>query len=345
MKTPFAFKIGHATDARLKSGTTVILPDRPAIAAVHTAGGCPGTRETDLLAPENSVDRIDAITLSGGSAFGLAAADGAAAWLAREGRGFNARGHIIPIVPAAIIFDLVNGGDKTALPGPHNPTGGDPLANPYRDLGIKAAQNAGREFAVGSIGVGAGATTQNLKGGFGAAIANLPGGGHIAAIAAVNPSGRVTFGDGPHFRAAACEQDGEFGALGFPESVTPDMAEPLVKSDAERNTNTTLGVIVTDIPLTKAQLKRVAIAAHDGLAIAIYPVHTPFDGDIVFALSTAENHPATPTADPVHQLKDIGAIATTTLARAIAMGVYKATAEPGDVLPTWQDRFACVTKA
>ncbi|MHA1190421.1 MAG: P1 family peptidase, partial [Alphaproteobacteria bacterium] len=209
----------------------------------------------------------------------------------------------------------------------------------------QAAQNAGREFAVGCVGVGAGATTQNLKGGFGAAVAQLPGGGHIAAFAAVNPGGRVTFGDGPHFRAATCEQNGEFGGLGFPESVTPDMADPLVKTDAARNTNTTLGVIVTDIQLTKAQLKRVAITAHDGLAIAIYPVHTPFDGDIVFALSTTGNDAATPTADPVHQLKDIGAIATTALARAIALGVYIATAESGDVLPTWQDRYASVARA
>ncbi len=345
MQIPLPIKVGHSADPELKSGTTVILPDRPVCAAAHISGGAPGTRETDVLRPENTVDRIDAITLSGGSVFGLAAADGAVAWLAGEGRGFIARRRALPIVPAAIVLDLDNGGDGSRLPGPtHRQAGGRPPENPYHALGYRAAASAVSDFAIGSVGAGTGATSQNLKGGFGAAVSDLPDGGHVAAFVVVNPGGRVTFGDGPHFRAAFCEQDGEFGGLGFPRTVTPDMDAPLVRADAERLASTTLAVVATDVPLDKTQLKRIAIAAHDGLALAVFPVHTPFDGDSVFAMSTGDRTASGSDDVSIFGLKDIGARAATTLARAIALAVYHATPVPGDPMPTWRERFGDVSR-
>ena len=340
MRVPLAVKVGHAADPDLKSGVTVIIPDQPAVAAVHTAGGAPGTRETDLLAPQNLVERVDAIVLSGGSVFGLAAADGVVAWLAGQNRGFVARGTAIPIVPAAIILDFDNGGRKLAQREPQS--GGEPAGpadNPYRALGIDAAQSADREFGVGTVGAGTGATSLNFKGGFGAAVSALPGGGHVAAFAVANPGGRITYGDGPHFRAAACEQNGEFGDLGFPPAVTPEMTEPRIRADAGQLASTTLGVIATNIPLDKARLKRVAMAAHDGLAMAIYPVHTPFDGDTVFALSTSGTQGGQMEKASLHELKDLGAVAAAAMARAITLAIYHATPAPGDVLPTWRERF------
>ncbi|MET0676747.1 MAG: P1 family peptidase [Bradyrhizobium sp.] len=318
--------VGHADDAALASGVTAILFDSPVVASVDVRGGGPGTREDALLKPESTVEAIDAIALSGGSALGLDAAGGVQAWLAEQGRGFRVRDALIPIVPGAICFDLLNGGDKAWGRFP-----------PYRDLGFAAAQAASRDFALGSVGAGFGATTANLKGGLGSASAQTPGGIRVGALAVVNAVGSVTVGDGPWFWAAPFEENREFGGRGLPGEFTPDMLRARLKGGpaASAAENTTLVVVVTDAVLTKTQAKRLAMIAQTGMARAIYPVHAPLDGDVVFAAATGKK-----PIDPLFSLTELGMIAANTVARAIARGVYHATALPFlGALPAWGDRF------
>jgi L-aminopeptidase/D-esterase-like protein len=319
--------IGHAQDPAAKTGVTVFLPHAPAVAAVHVAGGAPASRETDLLRPGNLVERIDAIVFSGGSAFGLAAADGVMHWLAAQGRGFAVGATRVPIVPAASLFDLANGGDKARLSA-----GGLSI---YPALGAAACEAAVASPAVGSVGAGIGATTADLKGGFGAATAELSGGGRVAAYAAVNCVGRVTLGSTPHFRAAPFEVDGELGGLGFPSPLPPDAAAVVTKRPLEPQASTTLALVATDCILNRDEAQRLAVAAHDGIALAVYPAHTPFDGDTVFALSSGvralESGP--------RGLLELCAAATAALTRAIARAVFAATPAPGDRHPTWSGRY------
>ena len=313
--------VGHADDVRIGSGVTAIIFAEPATAVIDVRGGGPGTREGALLDPTNTVERIDAIALSGGSAFGLDAASGVQAWLFERGRGFAVREARVPIVPGAILFDLLNGGDKNWGRFP-----------PYRELGYAAAAAASADFALGSVGAGLGALTVSVKGGIGSASASVRG-ITIGALAAVNPAGSVTIGDGPHFWAAPFEQDGEFGGRGFPTSVPADALVPRTKASVREAT--TLALIATDAGLTKAQLKRVAVMAQTGMARAIYPVHTPLDGDVVFAASTG----ARALFDPLLGLSELGSVAANVLARAIARGVYeaKALAFPA-AQPSWRDK-------
>ena len=306
--------VGNAEDRRLKSGTTVVICDAPATASAQVLGGAPGTRETDLLEPHNSVQQIDAIFLSGGSAFGLDAGTGVQAALREDGRGFAVGNVRVPIVPGAILFDLINGGDEDW--GRYSP---------YRELGYDAARAAALDFALGSHGAGTGALTAGLKGGLGSASSVLTGGITIGALVAANPLGSVTFGQSRQFRAAPHE----IGA-----TLPPEALEIITKMNLgqPRDANTTIAVIATDAVLTKAECKRLAIAAHDGFARAIWPSHTPLDGDIVFALSTGRSG-LTPNAA---QFIEICAAAASTMARAIARGVYLAQAEPGDVMPAFR---------
>ena len=309
--------VGNAHDAHLKSGVTVVTADRPFVAAVHVMGGAPGTRETDLLAPENLVQQIDALVLSGGSALGLAAGSGVSDTLRRAGRGFDVGGQRVPIVPAAILFDLLNGGDKNWT------------ENPYTDLGAKALSDAGAEFQLGTFGAGTGATTATLKGGLGSASLVLPCGITVGALVAVNALGSATIGNGRQFWAAPFEFGDEFGGLGVAVDHDPS-ALPVTKPGPSRNT--TIAVVATDAVLTQAEAKRMAIAAHDGMARALVPSHTPMDGDLVFATSTGTKA----MTDPSETLL-IGHAAALCLSRAIARGVYAATPAPGDPLPCWQD--------
>src|SRR3979411_3373587 len=201
-------RVGHADDARLASGVTAVIFDAPAVAAIDVRGGGPGVREGALLDLANTVERIDAIALAGGSAFGLEAGGGVQAWLAEQGRGFAVRGALIPIVPGAIMFDLLNGGDKAWG-----------RFAPYRDLGYTAAAAARTNFALGSVGAGLGATTANFKGGIGSASAATSGGVRVAALAVVNAVGSVTVGGGPWFWAAPFEIGGEYRGLGLPPCI------------------------------------------------------------------------------------------------------------------------------
>jgi D-aminopeptidase len=316
-------KVGHGTDMGLGSGATVVVFDEPAVASIDVRGGGPGTRETALLDPAQTVQGIDAITLSGGSAFGLDAASGAQAWLKEQGRGFAVRSARVPIVPAAILFDLLSGGDKDWGRYP-----------PYRELGYAAAAAAATDFALGSVGAGTGATTVNCKGGVGSASVQCADGSTVGALAIVNAAGSILVGDGPSFWAAPFEQDGEFGGRGLPQEFPPAALEPRTKGAAREST--TLVVVATDVTLTKAQAKRLAVMAQSGLSRAIYPVHTPLDGDVVFAASTGRRT----LADPHLGLAHLGTVAANVVARAIARGVFAATALPfGGAIASWQDRF------
>ncbi len=318
--------VGHADDARLASGVTAILFDQPAVAAIDIRGGGPGVRDDALLDPVNTVERVDAIALSGGSALGLDAGGGVQAWLAEQGRGFAVGAARVPIVPGAVVFDLLNGGDKAWGRFP-----------PYRDLGYQAAAAAGTAFGLGSVGAGLGATTATFKGGLGSASAMTAGGIKVAALAVVNAVGTVTVGDGPWFWAAPFEVDGEYGGRGLPAQFTPGMLAMRIKggSAATAVENTSLAVVVTDASLSKAQAKRLAMVAQTGMARAIYPVHLPLDGDVVFAAATGVK-----PVEPLVGLSELGMVAGNVLARAIARGVYHATALPfPDALPAWQGRF------
>jgi len=319
-------RVGHADDAALASGVTAVIFDSPAIASIDVRGGGPGTREEALLKLESTVEAIDGIALAGGSALGLDAAGGVQAWLAEHGRGFRIREAVIPIVPGAICFDLLNGGNKAWGRFP-----------PYRDLGYAAAGAASTDFALGSVGAGLGATTANFKGGLGSASAQTSGGVLVAALAVVNAVGSVTVGDGPWFWAAPFETGGEFGGRGLPPSFTPDMLKARLKGGPEATSaeNTTLIVVVTDAVLTKPQARRLAMIAQTGMARAIYPVHAPLDGDVVFAAATGKK-----PIDPSFGLTELGMVAANTVARAIARGVHEATALPfPGALPAWGDRF------
>jgi D-aminopeptidase len=317
-------RVGHAQDMRLGSGATAIVFDEPAVGSVDLRGGAPGTRESALLDPAQTVEGIDAITLSGGSAFGLDAASGVQAWLKEQGRGFAVGPSRVPIVPAAIVFDLNNGGDKNWGRFP-----------PYRDLGYAAAAGAGKDkFALGSVGAGTGPTTVNCKGGLGSASARSADGHVVGALAVVNAVGSVIVGAGPWFWAAPFEQNGEFGGLGLPNPFPAGALEPRTKITARAST--TLVVVATDAVLSKTQAKRLAIMAQSGLSRAIYPVHSPLDGDVVFAASTGRK----PLADPMLALTKLGTLAANVVARAIARGVFEAAALPyPGALKSWQDQF------
>jgi L-aminopeptidase/D-esterase-like protein len=320
-------KVGHAADAGLGSGSTAIIFDEPAVASIDVRGGGPGTRETALLDPAQTVQGIDAIALSGGSAFGLDAASGVQAWLKEQNRGFAVRSARVPIVPAAILFDLLNGGDKEWGRYP-----------PYRELGYAAAATADTDCALGSVGAGTGATTVNCKGGIGSASAQSADGVVVGALAAVNAAGSVLVDAGPWFWAAPFERNGEFGGHGLPPKFPAEALEPLTKGGTREST--TLVVVATDATLTKAQAKRLAVMAQSGLSRAIYPVHSPLDGDVVFAASTGRHALAYSQEDAQLGLTRLGTLAANVVARAIARGIFEATTLPfPGALRSWKDQF------
>jgi D-aminopeptidase len=316
-------KVGNAEDIHLGSGSTVVVFDDPAIASIDIRGGGPGTRESALLDPAQTIEGVHAITISGGSAFGLDAASGTQAWLREQGRGFAIRTARVPIVPAAVLFDLLAGGNKDWGRFP-----------PYRDFGYAAAASAAADFALGTVGAGTGATTVNCKGGLGSASAQTSDGFTVGALAAVNAVGSVLVGGGPWFWAAPFEVNGEFGGRGLPADVPPKFLEPVTKGTA--GASTTLVVVATDAILTKAQANRLAVMAQSGMSRAIYPVHSPLDGDVIFAASTGRR----PLADPTVGLTNLGTAAANVVARAIARGVYEATALPfPGALASWKSLF------
>ncbi len=308
--------VGQAEDKAIRTGVTVIRPADPAVGAVHIRGGGPGTRETDLLNPANLVDRVDAIVFSGGSVYGLEAASGVTAWLGAHGYGFPIPGSPLnaPIVPAAILFDLNNGGDKGWGERP-----------PYDRLGREAVAHAAADFALGNAGAGYGARSGAYKGGIGSASFVTQDGLQVGAIVAVNAFGSPVMPGGRRLWAAPYAVGNEMGTDhpetgGTPRDWPDDTKTALAPApSATPGTSTTLGAVATNVTLTKAQAERFAIMAEDGFARALRPVHTPFDGDILFALST-ERQPLTDS----FTLARLGTLAADCVTRAIGRAIFEA---------------------
>jgi L-aminopeptidase/D-esterase-like protein len=287
-------------------------------ASVDVRGGGPGTRETDALAPENLVGRAHAVVLAGGSVFGLAAADGVAAALSSQGIGLQLRPRspAIPIVPAAVLHDLANGGDKDWG-----------LSPPYRGLGLRALEAADAEFALGSVGAGRGAKAGMVKGGIGSCSLDLGDGLMVGALVALNSVGSPMMPDGKTYWAWAFELAGEFGGGGAPRSAM-DLSDPAPEESRLRaigrlqpDANTTLGVVACSADLSSAECKRMSMMAQDGIARGVRPAHTPFDGDTIFALASG----ALTLGDAAlraAQIGRIGSAAADCLARAIARAVH-----------------------
>jgi L-aminopeptidase/D-esterase-like protein len=311
-------EVGHAGDANSRSGVTALLCGTAWPAAVDVRGGAPGGRETDVLSPENLVGRAHAVVLAGGSVFGLAAADGVTAALSAQGIGLQLRpgSPRIPIVPSAVLYDLGNGGDKNWG-----------LAPPYRELGIRALEAAGSDFALGSVGAGFGAMAGLVKGGMGSTSLDLGEGLMVGALVAVNSVGSALMPDGKTYWAWAFELDREFGGGGPPRGPmdssdpAPDDSRLLALGRLQAGANTTLGVVACNADLTTAECKRVAMMAQDGIARAVRPAHTPFDGDTIFALASGAERFRGSQPRAAH-IGRIGSAAADCLCRAIARAVH-----------------------
>lgn len=323
--------VGNAEDELARTGVTVLLPTAGRIlAACDVRGGAPGTRETDALDPTALSDEIDGIVLSGGSVYGLDAASGVVAWLGAQGRGIQIPGAplVAPVIPGAILFDLSNGGNKDWGMNP-----------PYRGLAVTACENAVTTFDLGTAGAGFGARAGELKGGLGSASLIDGDGLQMGALIAVNSFGSALVPGTKHFWAAPFEIEGEFGGLGSaPQPL--ENAEPLAATKAALalravEGNTTIGVVALNVALTRAEARRIAIMAQDGLARAIRPIHAPLDGDVIFVVSTGTHvieHPFRPLL-----LTTLGTLAADCVARAVARGVFSARSL-GDA-QGYRDRF------
>ena len=319
--------VGNSQDSNLKSGVTVLASEKPMAAAVTILGGAPGTRDTDLLEPDKLVQKVDAITLSGGSVYGLDASSGVIDIMKTEDKGYKVNNINVPIVPGAILFDLLNGGDKNWE------------ENPYKNLGRQAYLSKSKKFNIGTTGAGTGATTQSLKGGLGSSSIILDNGITVGALVAVNSFGSVTIPGSDCFWASFFEINNEFGGYGITIPSDPFVELDLGwrsqgKKEEKNFKNTTIAIVATDCNLTKTELKRVSVAAHDGISRSIVPAHTPFDGDLVFAISTG----VIKTKLGDGELVSIGHSAATCLSRAIARAVFEASEEPKDFYPTWKKK-------
>ena len=312
--------VGNAQDKELLSGCTVLRSTTLLTGGISIVGGAPGTRDTELLGPDKTVSYIDGLVLSGGSAFGLDSASGVTKYFKEQKKGFKVGNHIIPIVPAAVLFDLSAGGN-------HNWT-----TNPYVALGYEAAMSASTTFSIGSFGAGTGATTVNLKGGLGSASLELSDGTIIGAVVAVNPVGSVVVGDSPHFWAAPFEMMEEFGGKGIASNFDVSKKQ---ETKLDMKSATTIGIIATNATLTKAEVSRLAAAAQDGVARSIYPSHTAMDGDLIFGVSTNDISPRISITDTI-ELENTASIC---MARAIARAVFSAKSSSRDKLPVWRNKY------
>lgn len=319
-------RVGHAEDHKIFTGTTVLCGDDALIAVADVRGGAPGSRETEMLNPVNLVGRADAIVLSGGSTHGLDAASGVMAALRAKGRGYRMTPDAppAPCVPAAILFDLTNGGDKDW---------GD--NSPYRELGRAAFDAAGDEFALGNVGAGLGARAGEYKGGLGSTSAVTDNGFSVGALAAVNSLGSPLIPGSDVFWAFPFEQNGEYGGRRLRREVTNDLDLPPDLKKPLAGANTTIAIVAIDADVSAIELKRIAIMASDGFARALRPVHTPFDGDIVFAVTTGRLALGELRQ---HELMRLGNIAGDCLSRAIARGVYEARSL--GAMRSYRDLFA-----
>ncbi len=310
-------KVGHHTDARRPTGCTVVLCETGVVCGVDVRGAAPGTRETDLLAPGNLVDKVHAVLLAGGSAFGLDAAGGVMRWLDEHGHGFAVGPARVPIVPAAVLFDLWLG---------------DARVRPDAPAGFAACEDASMHArAQGNVGAGAGATVGKMfgiahamKGGIGSASLAVNG-VRIAALVAVNAAGDVIDPTTARVVAGSRQPDGR-----TPRRITQALARGVLPPSVLAGANTTIGIVATDAALDKAQCARLAAMSHDGLARCIDPVHTPTDGDTMFALATA-------TAGSTLPLSVLGALAAEVTQRAVLNGVRAASGVQEPPLPSASD--------
>ena len=313
--------VGHAEDQKVRTGTTVLYCPNSVTGGVDVRGGGPGLRDIEVLSPENSIGRADAVVLSGGSVFGLAAGDGAAKILSKQNIGLKFTENMppVPLVVGAILFDLVNGGDKDWDMNP-----------PYHDLGIEALADAqkrnGDAFPLGKHGAGFGAQAGRKQGGIGSTSIDLGEGLMVGALVAVNSVGSVYMPDGKTYWAQPFAYGDELGGQRGNSDQPPAM-QPIPDDAKLRGmspgTNTTIGIIATSAKLTSAECKRVSMMAHDGFARAIRPVHTLSDGDTIFCISGGTKEiPDGPVRSS--WVSEIGAAAADTMARAIARGVYEA---------------------
>lgn len=312
------FTVGNAVDEKAATGVTALRCEKAFVSAVDVRGGAPGARETDVLSPENLVGHADAFMLTGGSVFGLAAADGAASALSHDGVGLSlsGKGPAIPIVPAAVLHDLGNEGDKNWGETP-----------PYRALGAQAVRNTSTQFVLGSVGAGRGAMAGRVKGGLGSASIVLDNGVVVGALVAANPVGSVFMADGKSFYAWPWELNDEFGGQAPPASK--DSADPFpplsrLGQSPKPGENTTLAIIAVSADLTNVEAKRVAIMAQDGIARAVRPAHTPLDGDIVFATASGVHTIGSDGLARAITVAAIGSAAGDCLTRAIARAVHAA---------------------
>lgn len=315
------FRVGNAEDHHVRTGVTVVLPEGRAVAGVDVRGGGPGTRETDALDAACLVGSVDAVVLSGGSSYGLDAASGAVGWLGARGLGFRmgAAPRVSPVVPAAVLFDLTNGGDKEWGEVP-----------PYLALGREACEVADFDFALGNAGAGLGALAGAWKGGLGSVSAVTSGGLQVGALIAVNPFGSPVIPGSNRLWAApyALEEDGFGDWVGLAEPLVPvaslDFRTGTKAAGAGLSPggNTTIGVVACNADLTPGEARRVAIMAQDGFARAIRPIHTPFDGDTVFVLASSRR--SLGAENRAIKVAEIGAIAADCVARAIGRGVFSA---------------------
>jgi L-aminopeptidase/D-esterase-like protein len=313
--------VGHAIAQKVRTGTTVLLCPKSVTGGVDVRGGGPGLRDVEVLSPENSVGRADAVVLSGGSVFGLAAGDSIATALSVQGIGlkFTPTMPAVPIVVGAILFDLVNGGDKDWG-----------METPYQKLGLGALKNAQDNkagiFSLGNSGAGLGARAGNKEGGVGSASLDLHDGLMVGALVAVNSVGSVYMPDGKTYWAYPYEIDGEFGGI-KPDPNMEAAIQPIPNDSKfggmSPGSNTTIGIIATSAKLTSAECKRVAMMAHDGFARAIRPVHTLSDGDTIFCISGGTKEISS-GPDRSRRISEIGSAAADCMARAIARGVYEA---------------------
>lgn len=319
-------RVGEAHDKKIVSGVTVLLFEEPAVGSVAFLGGGPANRDTACLEPDTAISHVDAFVLSGGSGFGLDAATGVQSWLKEQGRGLAVGNIKIPIVPQAILFDLLNGGNKDWGRFP-----------PYRDLAYEAAGQCKKDFLLGTYGAGYGASTIHVKGGLGSASIITPSGFTLGALVAVNSLSSPILGNSHYFWAAPYEIKKEFGGFGLPKNQLLFQEPVTWKGQIPPATfSTTLAILATDAALDKAKLKRLAFAAQGGMSKALRLAHGFMDGDIIFSASTGKKI----LTDIPNQMTELGAYASDCIARAIARGIYEATSLPFPELPpSWKDKY------
>ena len=316
--------VGNSEDCVLKSGVSVLTSLNPMTASYSVMGGAPGTRETDLLEPDKTVHGINAVVLSGGSAFGLDATNGVTEHLRLKGRGFAMGPVNVPIVPTAIIFDLLNGGNKSWI------------KNPYPELGRQAIKNASENFYIGSYGAGFGATTGQLKGGLGSASSVLSNGTIVGALVIVNAMGNIIDPISGKFWAAPFEFEDEYGGYGPPpHAIQGSMLKYSKINAVKEGANSTIGIVATNSKITKAEAKRIATSAHDGFSRAIIPSHLPYDGDLIFAVSTGEQD----KANSNEQFAELCHASSVTTSRAIARAIYHASSDATDTVKCFKEAY------